>query len=70
MKKGFLLYEESANISPYMRRPLVILCYFLSVQAGRETGGICFAQISTFSPTKMMNLLFYCTVPERAALQD
>ncbi len=24
MKKGFLLYEECVNISPYMRRPLVI----------------------------------------------
>ncbi len=24
MKKGFLIYEECANISPHMRRPLVI----------------------------------------------
>jgi hypothetical protein len=24
MGKGFLIYEECANISPYMRRPLVI----------------------------------------------
>jgi hypothetical protein len=24
MRKGFLIYEESANISPYLRRPLVI----------------------------------------------
>ncbi len=24
MRKGFLIYEECANISPYMRRPLVI----------------------------------------------
>jgi hypothetical protein len=24
MRKGFLIYEEFANISPYMRRPLVI----------------------------------------------
>jgi hypothetical protein len=23
MRKGFLIYEECANISPYMRRPLV-----------------------------------------------
>jgi hypothetical protein len=24
LRKGFLIYEECANISPYMRRPLVI----------------------------------------------
>ncbi len=24
MRKGFLIYEEMANIYPYMRRPLVI----------------------------------------------
>jgi hypothetical protein len=24
MRKGFLIYEECANFSPYIRRPLVI----------------------------------------------
>jgi hypothetical protein len=24
MRKGFLIYEEIANISPYMKRPLVM----------------------------------------------
>jgi hypothetical protein len=24
MRKGFLIYEEMTNFSPYMRRPLVI----------------------------------------------
>ncbi len=64
--RASLYMMKCANISPYStvyeeaaKNIWLCNCNFLSVQAGRETGGICFAQISTFSPTKMYVSLIY-----------
>ncbi len=67
MRKGFLIYEEMQNISPCMRRPLVIyataplwisfymrniLCYFLSVQLPQSLSCLTTVEIQR-QPEKM-----------------